>query len=52
MRKPGGMSDLKDILGRWKPWIPPKQDQAFQQVCVCGGGAVVGFYGASIGVLS
>lgn len=31
MRKPGGMSDLKDVLSRWKPWIPPKQDQAFQQ---------------------
>jgi len=26
------MSDLKDVLSRWKPWIPPKQDQAFQQV--------------------
>ena len=34
MRKAGGMSDLKDVMGRWKPWIPPKQDQAFQQVRV------------------
>lgn len=31
MKKPGGLSDLKDVLSRWKPWIPPKQDQAFQQ---------------------
>lgn len=31
MRRQGGMDDLKDVLGRWKPWIPPKQDQAFQQ---------------------
>lgn len=31
MRKSDGMADLKDILSRWKPWIPPKQDQAFQQ---------------------
>ena len=26
-----GMGDLADIMPRWKPWIPPKQDQAFQQ---------------------
>jgi hypothetical protein len=25
MRAPGGMADLKDVMGRWKPWIPPKQ---------------------------
>lgn len=31
IRKPTGLSDLKDVLSRWKPWIPPKQDQAFQQ---------------------
>lgn len=33
MRAPrgGGLADLKDVLGRWKPWIPPKQDQALQQ---------------------
>lgn len=24
IRKPKGLSDLKDILSRWKPWIPPK----------------------------
>jgi hypothetical protein len=35
MRKSDGMADLKDILSRWKPWIPPKQDQAFQQVGDC-----------------
>lgn len=44
MRRQGGMDDLKDVLGRWKPWIPPKQDQAFQQVCV--------FFGGGGGVLS
>ena len=22
-----GMGDLADIMPRWKPWIPPKQDQ-------------------------
>jgi len=26
-----GAQDLRDVLGRWKIWIPPKQDQAFQQ---------------------
>lgn len=26
-----GMSDLQDILKRWKPWIPPKSNQGFQQ---------------------
>jgi hypothetical protein len=26
------MGDLQDVLPRWKPWLPPKQDQAFQQV--------------------
>jgi hypothetical protein len=25
MRAPGGMADLKDVMGRWQPWIPPKQ---------------------------
>jgi hypothetical protein len=25
------MGDLKDVMSRWKPWVPPKQDQAFQQ---------------------
>ena len=25
------MADLRDIMTRWKPWTPPKQDQAFQQ---------------------
>jgi len=25
------MSDLQDILKRWKPWIPPKSNQGFQQ---------------------
>lgn len=28
----GNMGDLADIMPRWKPWIPPKNDQAFQQV--------------------
>ncbi|WIA37036.1 hypothetical protein OEZ86_014019 [Tetradesmus obliquus] len=31
LRRPGGMADLKDVMGRWKPWVPPKQDQALQQ---------------------
>ncbi|KAF6264713.1 Seleno protein U [Scenedesmus sp. NREL 46B-D3] len=31
LRAPGGLSDLKHVLGRWKPWVPPKQDQALQQ---------------------
>lgn len=37
--KSGNMGDLKAVLSRWikqELWIPPKQDQAFQQ-----GGAVV-----------
>jgi hypothetical protein len=25
------MGDLQDVMPRWKPWLPPKQDQAFQQ---------------------
>jgi len=31
-----GAKDLLDALGRWKPWLPPKSDQGFQQ-----GGAFV-----------
>mmetsp|Transcript_23511 Transcript_23511/g.60131 ORF Transcript_23511/g.60131 Transcript_23511/m.60131 type:complete len:85 (+) Transcript_23511:513-767(+) len=31
-----GLGDLQDILSRWQPWLPPKQDQAFNQ-----GGAYV-----------
>jgi hypothetical protein len=31
MRTPGGMDDIKDVLRRWKLWVPPRQDQAFQQ---------------------
>lgn len=27
----GQTKDLQDVLSRWEPWIPPKQDQAFQQ---------------------
>lgn len=26
-----GMGDLGNIMKRWKPWVPPRQDQAFQQ---------------------
>ncbi len=26
-----GMKDLLDILGKWKVYLPPKQEQAFQQ---------------------
>lgn len=26
-----GAKDLMSALSRWKPWIPPEQDQAFQQ---------------------
>ena len=29
--KRDGMRDLFEVLGRWKVWMPPKQDQAFQQ---------------------
>eukprot|EP00983_Pelagomonas_calceolata_P106049 1159192-Pelagomonas_calceolata.AAC.3 len=37
----GRMGDLAEIMPRWQPWVPPKQDQAFQQVgCVCVGGWV------------
>jgi hypothetical protein len=31
MKAASGLSDLQDVMGRWKPWIPPKQDQALQQ---------------------
>ena len=31
-----GMADLRDILPRWQPWLPPKADQGLQQ-----GGAFV-----------
>ena len=31
IERPGGMDDLKDVLTRWEPWIPPRQDQALQQ---------------------
>mmetsp|Transcript_5815 Transcript_5815/g.15496 ORF Transcript_5815/g.15496 Transcript_5815/m.15496 type:complete len:114 (+) Transcript_5815:496-837(+) len=27
----GRMGDLAEIMPRWQPWVPPKQDQAFQQ---------------------
>jgi len=27
------MGDLAEIMPRWQPWVPPKQDQALQQVC-------------------
>lgn len=27
----GQLSDLKDVMGRWKPWTPPRTDQALQQ---------------------
>ena len=26
-----GAKDLFDVLKRWKPWIPPKPEQGFQQ---------------------
>ena len=26
-----GASDLVQVLMRWKPWLPPRQDQGFQQ---------------------
>mmetsp|Transcript_7772 Transcript_7772/g.18615 ORF Transcript_7772/g.18615 Transcript_7772/m.18615 type:complete len:113 (-) Transcript_7772:247-585(-) len=26
-----GAKDLREILPRWKPWIPPKLDQGLQQ---------------------
>lgn len=26
-----GASDLRDVLPRWKPWLPPKADQGLQQ---------------------
>ena len=31
-----GAEDLREILPRWKPWLPPKNDQGLQQ-----GGAFV-----------
>ena len=34
--KKGQTEDLQKALGRWKPWIPPKLDQGYQQ-----GGAFV-----------
>jgi len=34
--------DLMDILPRWKPWIPPKLDQGFQQ------GGVLVFEGTQV----
>ncbi|KAJ1639805.1 AhpC/TSA antioxidant enzyme-domain-containing protein [Pavlovales sp. CCMP2436] len=30
LKKDGG-KDLFDVLQNWKPWLPPEQDQAFQQ---------------------
>jgi hypothetical protein len=30
-QKQGGMADLRELLPRWKPWQPPKLDQALQQ---------------------
>ena len=29
--KDGTIKDLQNILPRWIPWVPPKQDQALQQ---------------------
>lgn len=26
-----GLKVLKEVLSNWKPWIPPKSDQAYQQ---------------------
>lgn len=26
-----GAADLRDVLPRWKPWLPPKQDQGLNQ---------------------
>jgi len=26
-----GAGDLRDILPRWKPWLPPRSDQGLQQ---------------------
>lgn len=27
----GKIKELTDVLGRWKPWIPPKREQGLQQ---------------------
>lgn len=31
MARPAGMDDLKDVMRRWQPWTPPRNDQALQQ---------------------
>ena len=29
--KKDGAKDLLDVFKHWKPWIPPKREQGFQQ---------------------
>lgn len=31
LRRPDGMADLRDVMGRWQPWTPPQPSQALQQ---------------------
>ena len=42
--KKNGASDLREVLARWKPWIPPKPEQGFQQ----GGAFVFDFSESSV----
>jgi len=48
-----GATDLIEVLKKWKPWIPPKAEQGFQQggtFAFTGEDVVYAFYDPSTGV--
>ena len=51
--KKDGAKDLREVFSHWKPWIPPKREQGFQQGGVFafeGDECVYQFYDPSTGV--
>lgn len=51
--KKDGAKDLLDVFKHWKPWIPPKREQGFQQggtFAFDGDDVLYSFYDPSTGV--